>query len=167
LGEPSTLVVPEGGTARSVTAAGQREALRPVVGNAVDDMSDAEFNDSFYFTLFPNFHPWGAFNRIVYRFRPNGNNPDESIMECIYLSPCPDGEKPSAAPIHHLGPDDDWTDAPELGMLGRVFNQDTYNLPRVQLGLHTTRREAVVLGSYGETKIRHFNELLEHFLDRE
>ena len=167
LDEPSALVVPEGGTARSVTAAGQREALRPVVGNTVDDMSDAEFNDSFYFTLFPNFHPWGAFNRIVYRFRPNGNNPDESIMECIYLSPCPDGEKPPAAPIHHLGPDDDWTDAPELGMLGRVFNQDTYNLPRVQLGLHTTRKEAVVLGSYGETKIRHFNELLERFLDRE
>tara|TARA_B110000014_G_C20108368_1_gene583312 strand:- start:682 stop:2040 length:1359 start_codon:yes stop_codon:yes gene_type:complete len=165
--EPSKLVVPDGGTARSVTAAGQREALRPVVGNEVDSMSDAEFNDSFYFTLFPNFHPWGGFNRIVYRFRPNGNNPDESIMECMYLSPYPEGDKPPAAPIHHLGPDDDWTDAPELGMLGRVFNQDTYNLPRVQLGLHTTRKESIVLGNYGETKIRHFNELLERFLDRE
>ena len=59
------------------------------------------------------------------------------------------------------------TDAPELGMLGRVFNQDTYNLPRVQLGLHTTRKEATVLGNYGETKIRHFHELLERFLERE
>ena len=37
--EPSKLVVPDGGTARSVTAAGQREALRPVVGNEVDSMS--------------------------------------------------------------------------------------------------------------------------------
>ena len=30
-------------------------------------------------------------------------------------------------------------------MLARVFNQDTYNLPRVQLGLHATKKEYVQL----------------------
>ena len=30
--------------------------------------------DNFDYTIFPNFHPWGSFNRIVYRFRPNGDD---------------------------------------------------------------------------------------------
>ena len=45
------------------------------------ELSDAELADSFYYTVFPNFHPWGAYNRIVYRFRPYGDDPDRCIME--------------------------------------------------------------------------------------
>lgn len=145
-----------------------RAALRPILGDLVDQISDAELNDSIYFTVFPNFHPWGSFNRIVYRFRPHGDNPDKAIMECIYLAPCPlDPPRPPAAAIHWLGPDDDWTEAPELGMLARVFNQDTFNLPRVQRGLHLTKKKTTQLASYGETKIRHFHQLLEQWLSRE
>ena len=89
-------------------------------------------------------------------------------MECIYLAPYPqDGERPAAAPIHWIDVDDDWTAAPELGMLARVFNQDTYNLPRVQLGLHATKKELVQFGNYGETKIRHFHQLLDNWVSRE
>ena len=159
---------PSGGSVREIGAAAIREGLRATLGDLMDAVPDAELNDSIYFTLFPNFHPWGSFNRIVYRFRPNGNNPDESIMECLYLAPyAQDAERPPAAPIHWIGDDDDWTEAPELGMLARVFNQDTYNLPRVQLGLHTTKKEAVQLGNYGETKVRHFHQLLENWVGRE
>jgi hypothetical protein len=71
-------------------AAMQRESLRGVIGNLADRVADIEFA-SVYFTLFPNFHPWGSFNRIVYRFRPNGNNPDESIMECMFAPIPADG----------------------------------------------------------------------------
>ena len=156
------------GSVREIGAAAMRDGLRPVLGDLVDSVPDAELNDSIYFTLFPNFHPWGSFNRIVYRFRPNGNNPDESIMECLYLAPYPlDGERPPAAPIHWIDVDDDWTEASELGMLARVFNQDTYNLPRVQLGLHATKWDHVQFGNYGETKIRHFHKLLEAWMARE
>jgi hypothetical protein len=34
-----------------------REALRPVLGDRVDEISDAELIDSIYLTLFPNLHP--------------------------------------------------------------------------------------------------------------
>jgi len=44
-------------TARQVAAAGSREMLRPIVGNSADDLCDAEQVDSFYYTVFPNFHP--------------------------------------------------------------------------------------------------------------
>jgi hypothetical protein len=46
----------------------------------------------------------------------------------------------SGGAIHWLGVDDDWTEAPELGMLARVFNQDTFNLPNVQKGLSSLRK---------------------------
>ena len=134
LDEPPVLTVPEGRTARQVAAESRRGQLRPVLGAAADALSDAEVNDSFYFTLFPNFHPWGAFNRIVYRFRPHAMNVDEAIMECLFLSPFPTGERPPPAPVHWLDADSDWTKAPQLGSLARVFNQDTFNLPNVQLG---------------------------------
>ncbi len=158
----------EGCSPRASSAAWQREQLRPVIGDMVDTVCDAEFNDSIYFTLFPNLHPWGAFNRIVYRFRPNGDNPDESIMECMFFAPySPDMERPPAAPIHWLGPDDDWVEAPELGMLAKVFDQDTYNLPQVQKGLKAMRQPYIQFGDYGETKIRHFHMRLNDWINRE
>jgi nitrite reductase/ring-hydroxylating ferredoxin subunit len=156
-----------GDGARAMAASGVREHLRGTLGDEVDQFSDAELLDSIYLTLFPNFHPWGSFNRIVYRFRPNGDNPEECIHECMYFSPVPTGQpRPPAAPIHWLGPDDDWVDAPELGMLSKVFNQDVLNLPFVQRGLKNLPTKEVVFGNYGETKLRHFHELLNQWLAR-
>jgi len=152
---------------RAAMAAPSREGLRPILGDRVDQVSDAELLDQIYLTVFPNFHPWGSFNRIVYRFRPHGSNPDECIHECMYFAPVPAGEeRPPAAPIHWLGPDDDWVDAPELGLLAKVFNQDVYNLPRVQKGLKTMKQPYVVFADYGETKLRHFHKLLEEWIQR-
>jgi phenylpropionate dioxygenase-like ring-hydroxylating dioxygenase large terminal subunit len=166
LDEEQMIVVPEGRTAREVAAAGSRDVLRPIIGDGADDLCDAELMDSMYYTLFPNFHPWGSYNRIVYRFRPNGEDHNSSIMECMYLSPFRSGERPPAAPIHWLSADDDWTEAPELGFLARVFNQDSFNLPHVQGGLHATKKPGVTFAHYQETKIRHFHRLLDHHLSR-
>jgi phenylpropionate dioxygenase-like ring-hydroxylating dioxygenase large terminal subunit len=165
LDDPPVVVIGDGMTARQVAARGAREMLRPALGADVEQLSDAELVDSFYFTLFPNFHPWGAYNRIVYRFRPYGTDVDQSIMECMYLSPYA-GDRPPPAPIHWLGPDDDWCEAAELGFLARVFNQDTFNLPKVQLGLKTMKKKTVTLANYQETKIRHFHHLLDNWLAR-
>jgi nitrite reductase/ring-hydroxylating ferredoxin subunit len=144
-----------------------REGLRPILGDAVEQISDAELCDSIYLTVFPNFHPWGSFNQIVYRFRPYGDDPDMCIHECMYFSAAPAGEKrPAAAPIHWLGPDDDWVEAPELGMLAKVFNQDVYNMPYVQRGLKTMKQPYVMFGDYGETKPRHFHKLLQQWIDK-
>ena len=67
-------------------------------------------------------------------------------------------------PIHWLGVDDDWTEAPELGMLG----------PGVQPGLVQPAEGAdaawrrcskgVTLANYQETKIRHFHHLLDQYI---
>ncbi len=162
LDEPRILEVPAGDTARATAGDLRRRAMADAIGDvAAERLSDAEMCDSIYYTVFPNFHPWGAYNRIVYRFRPYGNRHDMAIMECMFLSPYDEAEaKPPAAPIHHLGPDDDWTEAFELGMLARVFNQDVFNLPKVQAGLETGAIDTVTFANYQETKLRHFHELL-------
>ena len=167
LDEPRIMEVPDGHTARETAGALRRDAMAAVLGDAEASMlSDAEMCDSFYYTVFPNFHPWGAYNRIVYRFRPYGNRHDMSIMECMFLAPYDEAEgRPPAVPVHQLGPDDDWTEAWELGMLARVFNQDVFNLPKVQAGLETGAIDTVTFANYQETKLRHFHGLLDQWLD--
>ncbi|MCH6546934.1 MAG: hypothetical protein IH798_00680 [Gemmatimonadetes bacterium] len=61
-----------------------------------------------------------------------------------------------------LGPDDDFTLAPEMGGLARVLNQDCYNLPKIQKGLKTKADPYVHFSAYSEGKIRHFHELYDH-----
>ncbi len=157
LDDAPVAVVPDGVTARALAAAGSRERLRKVIGDRADELSDAEMVDSFYYTLFPNFHPWGSYNRLVYRFRPNGNDPETSLMDCLLLAPFA-GERPPPALMRTLSLDEPFMDAPELGQYARVFSQDAFNLGKVQRGLHTLvlNKPGVTMGLYQEAKIRHF-----------
>ena len=159
--------VPEGKNLREIMAAPVRESLKSVIGEAAENICDAELLDSIYLTVFPNFHPWGSFNQINYRFRPHGDNPEECIMECMYLAPIPeDGNYEPCREVHWLGPDDDWCDAPELGMLAKVFNQDVVNMPEVQRGLKMLKVPEIIFANYGETKPRHFHKLLNEWLEK-
>jgi hypothetical protein len=154
------LTVPEGMTARQVLGmmmrgmAGTRPASIPR-----DEVSTAEALDSILYYIFPNMQPWAGISPINYRFRPYGNDPDMCIMDVIFLSDF-EGERPPPAAVTHLGPDDDWTVATELGFLAMVFNQDTGNLPRVQRGLHATRKPGVTFGNYQESRLRQFHDEL-------
>ena len=166
IGDPPPVVVPDGVDARTALAEHRRRGLAGAIGEErAAALSEAELNDSMVYVVFPNFHPWGSYNRIVYRFRPYGNHHDLCIMECMILSPF-SGERPPAAPLRMLGVDDDWTEAYELGLLTRVFNQDVYNLPRVQEGLESGAIDEIVLARYQETKIRAIHAELERWLER-
>ena len=167
LDEDPFVVLGANDTARSIAGTGGRFRMADVLGDTAGELSDAEMADSIYYTLFPNLHPWGAYNKITYRFRPYGDRHDMAIMECMLLEPFDQSQpKPPAVPIHWLGADDDWTAAPELGLLARVFNQDSFNLPKVQVGLSSLRKD-VTLAKYQETKIRHFHHLLDEKLRSE
>ena len=161
------ITIKEGQTAR--VGHGRRHARPLAAGrrrSLIDEWSDAEMVDNLDYTLFPNFHPWGAFNRIVYRFRPNGD--DHRSQHHGGLLPRPlQGERPPPAPIHWLGVDEPWTDAPELGVLGKVFEQDTFNMARVQLGLESTRKPGITLANYQESKVRWSHQLLDEWMDDE
>ena len=74
------------------------------------------------------------------------------------------GRRPPPCDVHWLDFDEPWTEAPELGPLCKVFAQDTFNLPKVQLGLKSAQHTHTTFASYQETKIRHFHTLLEKYI---
>jgi phenylpropionate dioxygenase-like ring-hydroxylating dioxygenase large terminal subunit len=154
----------DGQSARESSAIAARERWRGVVGEQVDTWSDAEFIDNIDYTLFPNFHPWGAYNRIVYRFRPNGDDHRSSIMEVFLLSPFK-GERPRPAKTTYLDADDSYTEATELGMLGKIMDQDLFNMPKVQKGLEQTAKPGITLATYQESKVRWIHTLLGQWVE--
>ena len=79
--------IPEGMTFREFSGQLSRESLRPIIGDRADQLSDAELVDSIDYSVFPNFHPWAAYQRLVYRFRPNGDDHESCIMDVYILSP--------------------------------------------------------------------------------
>lgn len=154
--------VPEGMRARSFTAEEARQLLAPVVGEEkAQAYSDAELVDSIWYSVFPNVALWGgAGAKMQYRWRPYQNRHDMSVMDVIVIAPFK-GERPPAAANRFLGPEQLWSDAPELGALGRIEDQDSYNLEAVQRGLESTVRKTVYLAKYQESRIRLFHRMAD------
>jgi phenylpropionate dioxygenase-like ring-hydroxylating dioxygenase large terminal subunit len=163
LDEASLVTVPDGETMRSFVARVGRDALRPTIGAAADALSDSELVDAIPYWVFPNLHPWAAYQRIVYRFRPDGDDHRRCLMEVMLLSPFV-GARPRPAPCHVLDDDEPWASAPELGITGRILDQDVFNLPQVQAGLQLAPVDGLALSSYQESRIRHFHHLLDRYL---
>ena len=163
-GEPLPIPFEDGETMRTALSRAGRERFRDSFGDGVDDLTDAEFLDAWVYTVFPNFMPWGAFNRIFYRFRPNGDEHESCIFEIFYLAPF-SGDRPPPATETKLGPSDPWTDAQELEKLAMVAEQDTFNMQRVHQGLKVLRREGVLLSRYQESIVRWRQDLIQEYVE--
>ena len=154
---------------RAHIAKQRRDDLRPQWGDKVDDISDADLIDAIFYSIFPNVSPWADFNPIFYRFRPDGNNPEQSLHEVMFMVAVPEGEEmPPPAPLTLLDLDDDYTLATEFGSgLTKIFNQDFVNHRMVQKGLHSHPKGETIFASYQESKLRHFHDTLNRWLASE
>ena len=165
-GVASQVKVPEGMTARTFMAEAARKMIAEQLGVDCSAISDCEMLDAISYFIFPNFMPWAGIGApIQFRFRPNGNDPESSIMDVRLLQPCPPGKQPPAAKINWLNPEDSWAKAPELGTLGPFFDQDSSNLHRLQKGLKASGKNNISLGKYQESRIRHFHQVLHSQLN--
>ena len=155
--------------------AGLAAVLRGMLGGALGaelaaDLaaaSDAEVLDGVQYFVFPNWFPWaGVVNGIQYRFRPDGFDPHTSILDIRLMLPLPPGDqRPPAAAHRMLADDEPFGSVAELGNLGPLFDQDESNLRAVQRGMRITGRTGLVLGDYQESRIRHFHQLLERWVE--
>jgi hypothetical protein len=50
-------------------------------------------------------------------------------------------------------------------MLGKVFQQDSFNMPMVQKGLGQTAKPGVTLASYQESKVRWLHQKLGEWVE--
>ncbi|GAA5063185.1 hypothetical protein GCM10023208_34180 [Erythrobacter westpacificensis] len=157
---PPLAEVPDDTDLRAAVAAMNREQARPELGDMVDELSDAELVDIHWISLFPNFNPFPhALANYIYRFRPNGDDHRTSIFDVMLLLP-DTGEQPiPVAKEKRLGPDEEFTDAPEMGFIAGVLNQDVANLEEITKGLRNNQRGTMVLAGHHELKLRHFYKL--------
>ena len=158
--------VPPGKTARLALGEAMRESYSKSFGRDHSHATDAELLDGLVYNVFPNFAPWGGYMpNIVYRFRP-WKDADHCLMEVRILTRVPPGQPiPHSVPMKMLTEQQLWTDAPELGVLGAVFEQDMANLPYVQDGLKLSKTGEVNLGDYQEIRIRQFHQTIDKYLE--
>ena len=156
-----------GETARQLAAQALREQFREQAGVDLDQCSDSLMLDSIEYHLFPNmfFFP-GIMIPMVYRFRPNGDDVDSCIFDVLVLEPLADGaEHPEPPEPTQLTVEQSYTEAPELGWLAPVYDEDTGNLALQTRGLKTSRK-GLSLGNYQEVRIRRVHQTLDAFMDR-
>jgi phenylpropionate dioxygenase-like ring-hydroxylating dioxygenase large terminal subunit len=167
--DPYAVTVPKGMSARRALGDAMRANFAKTFGHAEmhEQATDAELLDAFVYNVFPNFAPWGGYMpNIVYRWRP-WKDPDHCLMEVRILVRVPEGQPiPHGVPMKFLSDDEPWTAAPELGVLGHVFEQDMDNLPYVQQGLKASKTGEIQLGDYQEIRIRQFHQTLDKYLSR-
>ena len=160
------LTVGPGETARAKLAAHARERISKSAKQDFSKLSDSESVDLIQYLLFPNLGPWGGqATPLVYRFRPHGDNPEESIMEIMLLfSKAPDGSHPPPCKVTQIGIEDSWHLIPGIGSAADVTDQDTDNLKRIQRGIRASKKPGVTLSVYQESRIRHFHQTLDQYM---
>ncbi len=156
-----TIEVPEGKTARHAVAEEFRSTISAFYDVDLSDHSDSEMLDAILYHLFPAFAPWAGLGQpLVYRWRP-GATPDTSFMDVYRMAPLRDGEERTAAPTSRLTLEQAWSEAPGMGGLAAVFEQDMANLPRVQAGLKSSGKSSVSFGLYQEARLRKIHHLID------
>ena len=159
-------VLEEGVTARMYACQVTRDALSAEDGWDYSDVSDAEIIDALLYNVFPHMSFWAGYApNVVYRWRPNGLDPDTSIMDVIILKRVPkEGPRPAPVKEHRLELHEDWSSSPMIGALGPVFEQDMENLPHVQTGLKSSGTGVVHFSLYSEMRIRLMHKLIAQMI---
>lgn len=165
----NAVTLKEGETARNAIVKHNREIWSKMHNADMSGKSDAEMIDQIQYTLFPNFTVWPTIVApLLYRFRPNGDDPDSCIFEIYMLYPkADDGSHPEPMKEIRLAADELWESIKEFGGYGPVIDQDTPNFPRIQKGIKASKRQAISLANYQESRIRAFHGVLERYLNGE
>jgi len=164
--EGEDYIVPEGMSGRQYLAELGRKNLSEQDGHDYSDVSDAEMMDPLLYNLFPNLSVWaGEGQKLTYRWRPNGTDPESGIMDIMIHARVPkNGERPKPAAAIELDFDDTMAGHPQLQMMGPVFDQDFANLPHVQAGLKASGNGLVHFARYTEMRIRHLHHMIDRYI---
>jgi phenylpropionate dioxygenase-like ring-hydroxylating dioxygenase large terminal subunit len=156
--------VPEGRSARDVLSDLRRDVLKSRTGVDYSQASDTQMLDLIEYWIFPNICIWvGEGGPLIYRSRPNGDDPNSCTWETMVLLPHAEGaERPAAAKPNVIPSGTSYVQgAPELGRSAPVFDQDANNLEKMQLGIHSLGFQGPLFGRYMEMNIRQFHRNLD------
>ncbi|MED5262742.1 MAG: aromatic ring-hydroxylating dioxygenase subunit alpha [Myxococcota bacterium] len=140
-----------------------REVHGPALGADFSELTDSQLVDDFHYTVFPNitFNIFGM-TAWVFRHRPHPHDPDRMFFDFFSLLRSPGDPLPRPEHRHYELSDDLVVELAGGG--GELLAQDTYNLPRIQAGMHSQGFEGLFLGEQ-EIRIRHFHETLQSYIE--
>jgi nitrite reductase/ring-hydroxylating ferredoxin subunit len=138
-------------------------------GKDMSGISDVEALDGIQYTIFPNLQPWGGyFYPAVYRWRPNGTDPESMIYEVMVLVDVPEDQplpKDVEPTYTELG--SQLTDAPGTkGAYGYLLDEDFDQLRRIQKNLHSDQVDHNIYANYQERNIVNFHNHLDAMLGK-
>ena len=111
-----------------------------------DELSDDQLTDSHHYFIFPNISlTLRAESATVIAHHPHPTNPDQMTAHISVLQ----------HPAAHLAEDQ---------TLSQLLEQDGFNLPRVQRGLHSRSFQQGAALLPQEARIRHFHDVLDAYL---
>jgi phenylpropionate dioxygenase-like ring-hydroxylating dioxygenase large terminal subunit len=133
----------------------------PALGCDFSELCEAQLNDDFHYTLFPNvtlnIHAQFTW---VFMHRPHPDDPNRMYFDFWNLVRAPAHRIPRPE-REHLRVADGATLAHIPG--GNVIDEDMGNLPRIQAGMRSRAFAGLHLGAQ-EIRIRHFHDVLMRYL---
>ena len=161
-------IVPEGMTARDVYAGIVQQQLGATYDQDFSDYSTAQTLDSIEYFLFPNLFIFpGLTLPMVYRFRPDKDDPDYSYFDLYFLRPKhPEKQSPPPPEPLMLDIEDSYTLSEGLGFLGAVYDQDTDNMAAQTRGFKTCAKGGQTLGNYQEVRARHLQQRVGEYVKK-
>ncbi len=126
-------------------------------GKDYSELNDDQLTDDYHYLIFPNItlnvH---ADDLMLFRQRPHPTDPNKMFFDIQTYDLVPEGaewpERPDHAQYKH-----------GEKSIGQVLDQDAYNLPTVQDGMHSSAFPGLWLGSQ-ELRIRHFHKVLDDYI---
>ena len=147
------------GPVDSIRATIQKYLRENPQGRDFSGLNNDQLTDDYNYLVFPNVtFNTHADHLMLFRHRPHPTDPnkmyfDEWMLEYIV----DEDEMPEYRPQHKFYKHGE-------ASLGMVVDQDGYNLPRVQQGMHSAAFDGLWLGDL-EVRIRHFHKVMDEYLN--
>lgn len=130
-------------------------------GRDYSELNDDQLTDDYHYLIFPNVTlNTHADDLMLFRQRPHPEDPDRMLYD-IWIFELPDAEKDDRnreyrRPRHQYFRHGDKS-------IGLVLDQDAFNLPNVQKGMHSAGFQGLWIGDQ-ELRIRHFHKVIDDYL---
>ena len=130
-------------------------------GRDYSELNDDQLTDDYHYMIFPNVTlNTHADDLMLFRQRPHPEDPDKMLYD-IWVFELPDAEKDDPEREHRRPKHQNFKYGDKS--IGLVLDQDAFNLPNVQKGMHSAGFAGLWLGDQ-ELRIRHFHKVIDDYL---
>lgn len=127
------------------------------LGKDYSELNDDQLTDDYHYMIFPNVTlNTHADDLMLFRQRPHPTDPDKMFYDIWVFELVPEGEPWPERPKHRHLKHGERT-------IGQVLDQDAFNLPTVQKGMHSSGFKGLWLSDQ-ELRIRHFHKVIDDYV---